>query len=215
MTSTHTRPNPLVRDSSVESLAPLPAPAPLTALRDALGSPGVIPSEVDALIAAVAQRPEGEEALRERTDFLLSLMTLPGDASLQTGSAGITVRTAAVEALLELGYPYALEVPPDALERARRERGRPTDVDRPRRAPSPTVASSVALLNVLAQLFMVSFVRARTLDDMTTEVLPYLLVVGTPALLGILGIGLKAARSSTWGAWAWGFRVCSGSRPSS
>ncbi|WNZ62177.1 hypothetical protein QEG98_41300 [Myxococcus sp. MxC21-1] len=68
--------------------------------------------EVDALIAAIAQRPaEDPEALRERTDYLLSLMTLPGDASVLTGSAGITVRTAAVEALLELGYPYALEVP--------------------------------------------------------------------------------------------------------
>ncbi len=107
----------------MESLAPLPAPRSLAELRADMCSPGVIPSEVDTLIREMARPVEGEAALRERADFLLSLMTLPGAASQQTGSDGITVCTAAVETLLELGYPYALEVPPNLLERAREERG--------------------------------------------------------------------------------------------
>ena len=122
MTATHVRPPSVAEDSSVESLAPMPAPRSLAELRADMCSPGVIPSEVDTLFAEMARPVEGEAALRERADFLLSLMTLPGVGSQQTGSDGITVCTAAVETLLELGYPYALEVPPNLLERAREER---------------------------------------------------------------------------------------------
>ncbi|AKQ70227.1 hypothetical protein A176_007139 [Myxococcus hansupus] len=106
----------------MESLAPLSAPRSLTELRADMCSPGVIPAEVDTLFVEMARPVEGEAALRERADFLQSLMTLPGVGSQQTGSDGITVSTAAVETLLELGYPYALEVPPNLLERAREER---------------------------------------------------------------------------------------------
>ncbi|QQR44474.1 hypothetical protein JKA73_36915 [Myxococcus xanthus] len=193
MTSTHTRPAELTSDSLVESLAPLPAPPSLAALRDTLSSPGVIPSEVDALIAAIAQRPAGDpEALRERTDYLLSLMTLPGDASVLTGSAGITVRTAAVEALLELGYPYALEVPPDALERARREQRLPTTAaPTSRLLRSPILATTATLLCLVLQLVLMALPDVRTLDDMGALLTPYLLPVIAPALLAILGTWTK------------------------
>ncbi|NOK03711.1 MULTISPECIES: hypothetical protein [Myxococcus] len=194
MTSTHTRPAEPTSDSLVESLAPLPATPSLAALRRALSSPGVIPSEVDALIAAIAQRPAGDpEALRERTDYLLSLMTLPGDASVLTGSAGITVHTAAVEALLELGYPYALEVPPDALERARSERGLPTtETPTSRLLRSPILATAVTLLCLVLQLILMALPEVRTLDDMGALLTPYLLPVIAPALLALLGTWTKA-----------------------
>ncbi|QDE72127.1 hypothetical protein BHS05_36790 [Myxococcus xanthus] len=194
MTSTHTRPAEPTSDSLVESLAPLPAPPSLAALRDALSSPGVIPSEVDALIAAIAQRPDGDpEALRERTDYLLSLMTLPGDASVLTGSAGITVRTAAVEALLELGYPYALEVPPDALERARREQGLPTtEAPTSRLLRSPILATAVTLLGLVMQLIMMALPQLGRLGDVDAWLTPYLLPIFAPAVLAILGTWTKA-----------------------
>ncbi|WP_050989141.1 hypothetical protein [Corallococcus macrosporus] len=193
MTSTHTRPTPSVSASPVESLAPLPAPASLTALREALGSPGVIPAEVDALLAAMAQAPEGDEARRERTNFLLSLMTLPGDASVQTGSAGITVRTAAVEALLELGYPYALEVPPDALAWARRERGTSRRGAPASRLSPPKLAVAVTALCAVLQLFFVfSTYRSALGNGMRWEELLLVLAAVTPALLATLGVWLRA-----------------------
>ncbi|NOJ80133.1 hypothetical protein [Myxococcus xanthus] len=194
MTSTHTRPAEPTSDSLVESLAPLPASPSLTALRDALSSPGVIPSEVDALIAAIAQHPAGDpEALRERTDYLLSLMTLPGDASVLTGSAGISVRTAAVEALLELGYPYALEVPPDALERARRERKLPTTTEAPpsRLLRSPILATTATLLCLVLQVILMALPDVRSLDDIGALLTPYLLPVVAPAFLAIIGTWTK------------------------
>ncbi|WP_426755990.1 hypothetical protein [Myxococcus sp. Y35] len=184
----------------------MPAPSSLTELRAALSSPGVIPAEVDALLAAIAQPPEGEEALRARADFLLSLMSLPGDASVLTGSAGTTVRTAAVEALLELGYPYALEVPPDALERARRERGSRRKKGRGRTINVPTSALVVTVITVQLQLlllWMFGFVSFSQVNLLTLPALlglfgpPALAVIGarknSPGvqLLGAVGLGLQ------------------------
>lgn len=78
-------------------------------------APGAARAEVDALLVGLAQPMAPEQSPRERADLLLALIE---DKHLGdfTGSAGRTVRSAAVQALLELGYPYALEVPPDALE---------------------------------------------------------------------------------------------------
>lgn len=176
----------------MESLAPLLAPLSLAELREALGSPGVIRAEVDALLAAITRHPgEAPEALRERTDYLLSLMSLPGEASVLTGSTGVTVRTSAVEALLELGYPYALEVPPDALERARRERGVPpgTESSAPR---SPISATVVTLLCLVLQLTAMVLPAYNKLGDVNTWMTPYLLPIVAPPLLAILGTWTKA-----------------------
>ena len=78
-------------------------------------APDAARAEVDELITGLAQPLGPEQSPRERADLLLALID---DKHLGdfTGSLGQTVRSAAVQALLELGYPYALEVPPDALE---------------------------------------------------------------------------------------------------
>ncbi|HEX8703721.1 MAG TPA: hypothetical protein VF815_33095 [Myxococcaceae bacterium] len=101
---------------SETSVASLPdAPAPLEVLLQAARAPDAARPEVDALIAGMAQPLAPEQSPRERADLLLSLIEDRhlGDFS---GSRGQTVRSAAVQALLALGYPYALEVPPEALE---------------------------------------------------------------------------------------------------
>lgn len=75
---------------------------------------GATRAQVDALMAGLAQPLLPEQSARERADLLLSLIE---DAHLSSllGSSGRTVRHAALEALVALGYPYALEVPPEAL----------------------------------------------------------------------------------------------------
>jgi hypothetical protein len=106
-----------------ERLAPpedLPA---LTSLVEEVRAPGAGRAEVDALLEGLSQPPAPEHSPRERADLLLSLI---GDELIAsyTGSDGHTVRGAAIQALIALGYPYALEVPPEALEaRSREERG--------------------------------------------------------------------------------------------
>jgi len=77
-------------------------------------------SDVDAFLRALGQPPAGGETPRERANLLLSLLE---DVEVRdaTGTDGRTVRTAAMEALLALGYPYALEVPPEVLAQVRGE----------------------------------------------------------------------------------------------
>jgi hypothetical protein len=102
--------------SSETGVASLPRGLPsLEVLIAQARSPGAARGEVDALIAGLSQPLASEQSPRERADLLLALIEDKhlGDFS---GSKGLTVRSAAVEALLALGYPYALEVPPDALE---------------------------------------------------------------------------------------------------
>lgn len=80
-------------------------------------------AEVDALLEGLCQPLAPEQSPRERADLLLSLI---GDERIAsyTGSEGRTVRGAAIQALMALGYPYALEVPPEALEAHAREEPR-------------------------------------------------------------------------------------------
>ncbi|MDY7226129.1 hypothetical protein [Hyalangium rubrum] len=88
---------------------------PLTELIQEALAPGAARAEVDKLLAGLAEPPPPEPDLREHADRLLSLIE---DKHLGdfTGSDGRTVRAAAVQALVSLGYPYALEVPPEALD---------------------------------------------------------------------------------------------------
>jgi hypothetical protein len=65
------------------------------------------------------------------------------DSAALKGSDGRTVLVAAVEALLELGYPYALEVPPEALAEAQRSREDSAPQDIPR---AGIIAASIAML---------------------------------------------------------------------
>ena len=102
--------------SSESGVASLPEALPaLEVLIERARAPDAARAEVDELIAGLAQPLPPEQSPRERADLLLSLIE---DKHLGdfTGTQGLTVRSAAVEALLALGYPYALEVPPDALE---------------------------------------------------------------------------------------------------
>lgn len=100
-------------DAEVPSLPE--GPPSLKALIQEVLAPGAARADVDALLTSLARPPPLEPSRREHADLLLSLIEDPHIGSF-TGSEGRTVRAAAVLALVELGYPYALEVPPDALE---------------------------------------------------------------------------------------------------
>jgi hypothetical protein len=92
----------------------------LASLIEEVRAPGAGRAEVNALLAGLSQPMPPEHSPRERADLLLSLI---GDEVIAsyTGTDGRTVRAAAIQALMALGYPYALEVPPEALEAASRE----------------------------------------------------------------------------------------------
>ncbi|HVG61556.1 MAG TPA: hypothetical protein VNA24_23555 [Hyalangium sp.] len=85
-------------------------------------APGVTRAEIDALLVGLSQPLSSDTSPRERADLLLSLME-DGRIADYTGADGRTVRVAAIQALLALGYPYALEVPPEALEAKARDEG--------------------------------------------------------------------------------------------
>jgi hypothetical protein len=94
-------------------------------------APGAARREVDALLRGLAlPLPPGEDA-RARADLLHDLLE---DRRVRafTGSNGRRVAHAAVDALEALGYPYALEIPPELLAEARAARPAP--------APAPTPA---------------------------------------------------------------------------
>jgi hypothetical protein len=113
---------PRSETSSEESLQPLPRRPSLPALVERLELSGT-PEEVDALIRGLARPLEEGESPRQRADLLLSLIESPDKSTLR-GTHGRGVGDAAVKALMNLGYPYALEVPPEALASFRASTGR-------------------------------------------------------------------------------------------
>jgi hypothetical protein len=129
-------------DSPVETLHPLPGAPSLPELLAAVTSPGVLEEEVDALIRALALPLAGNEDPRARADFLLSVLETT-QSSAPKGTGGRSLRVATVEALLSLGYPYALEVPPEALEEVERDRRENAPRDIPR---AGIIAAVVAML---------------------------------------------------------------------
>jgi hypothetical protein len=204
MASTRLRSPPLSASPSGEeaSLAPLPEEAPLAELREAMSSPGVIQAEVDGLLRALARPLADDETPRARADFLLSLMELSGESGERAGSDGRTVRAAAVEALLELGYPYALEVPPEVLERVRREQPHQDREARGVPAPGWLPAVVVTLLGLLGQLFLVLLAVFRVSALLQKPALITLLgLVGLPPLLALVGLGAKHPGLQRLGAW--------------
>ncbi|OJT17195.1 hypothetical protein BO221_46590 [Archangium sp. Cb G35] len=101
------------------SQAELPSPR---ALLEEVRSPGAARAEVDALLSGLA-RPLGPgESARERADLLHEIL---GDEQVRdyTGSGGRKVEHVAVLQLVELGFPYALEVPPEQYAQARAAAG--------------------------------------------------------------------------------------------
>ncbi|OJH38181.1 hypothetical protein [Cystobacter ferrugineus] len=95
-----------------------PRALPLRKWVDTVASPGVTLGDVDELLARVSGPLAEGESPRERADQLLHLLRDEALGGLH-GKDGREVRPAALEALLSLGYPYALEVPPEVLERMR------------------------------------------------------------------------------------------------
>jgi hypothetical protein len=97
------------------------AALPLRVLWERVRAPEAGRAEVDALLRGLSQ-PLGEgEAARERADLLLSLIEDRRVGSFK-GSNGRRVRASAAEALMALGHPYALELPPEALDAMAQER---------------------------------------------------------------------------------------------
>ena len=96
-------------------MAELPRGMPsLEVLLQEARAPGAVRAEVDALLVGLSQPLGPEHSPRERANLLLSIIE---DERIRdfTGSDGRTVQRAAVQALMALGYPYALEIPPEAL----------------------------------------------------------------------------------------------------
>lgn len=109
-----TRPAEFAQDSGFETISPLPAQASLPELLAAVRSPGVVKEEVDALIRGLTSPLAEGEAPRSRADLLLSVME-SSDVRDLVGSEGNTLCAVAAKALIAMGYPYALEIPPEVL----------------------------------------------------------------------------------------------------
>ncbi|MDC0707574.1 hypothetical protein POL68_03745 [Stigmatella sp. ncwal1] len=91
------------------------APMALSALLEQVSSLAGGRQEVDALMEGLTRPLAADESPRERADFLLSLLNSHHLRSMLSSQGG-TVEAAAVRALMELGHPYALEIPPEAMD---------------------------------------------------------------------------------------------------
>ena len=91
---------------------------PLLERLDALREPGVSQREVDLFLEGLSAILPEHESPRVRADLMLDVLEDSRLCEL-TGSNGARVGATALEVLLELGYPYALEVTPAMLARAR------------------------------------------------------------------------------------------------
>jgi hypothetical protein len=121
------RTSPALRPPERTDVPAPAAPVELPSLHEALErarAADVSRAEVDALLRVLALPPPAGEAARERAKVLHGIMedTWVGG---RVGSDGHRVAHAAAEALIELGYPHALEVPPELLAEAREARRRP------------------------------------------------------------------------------------------
>lgn len=92
---------------------------PLLEQLASLREPGVTTAQVDAFLAGLAAPRPSHEPPRVRADLMLDVLEDEWLCEL-TGSTGRRAGQVALEALLGLGYPYALEVTPEMLAQARR-----------------------------------------------------------------------------------------------
>lgn len=157
----------------------------MPALLQAVSSPGVLQEEVDALLQGLARPLADPESPRARADFLLSVLESREILSLK-GSDGRTVHLATVEALLDLGYPYALEVPPEAFAEARREHSdsAPRDI--------PIAGIAVALTALVVQSLITLPMTLGFLNGRHTNL---------PFGLFLLGATLGPSLSALLGGW--------------
>jgi hypothetical protein len=147
------------------------APVALSALLEGVRSSSVGRQDVDALLAGLARPLDADESPQARADFLLSLLNSRHLCSMK-GSQGLTVQTAAVRAIMELGHPYALEIPPEALD------GPP----RPSRASRGRGRRSIPVVGILLALI-------GTAPVAYTGILGFLL--GAPTLAALFGGALQ------------------------
>ena len=116
---------PAPAEESPSSLLPPPPELvvwearPLLEQLASLREPGVTTAQVDAFLAGLAAPRPSHEPPRVRADLMLDVLEDEWLCEL-TGSAGRRAGAVALEALLGLGYPYALEVTPEMLAQARR-----------------------------------------------------------------------------------------------
>jgi hypothetical protein len=161
----------------------MPGAPSLPELLAAVSSPGVLQEEVDALIRALSLPLAANEEPRARADFLLSVLETT-QSSAPKGSNGRSLRVATVEALLSLGYPYALEVPPEALEEVARDRrdNAPRDI--------PRVGIGAAVVAMLAQALVFLPGAIDILDGRNTSPFFILFMLGAlwgPSLSALIG----------------------------
>ena len=175
-------------DSAPETIGPLPSMHSLNVLLDVVRSPGVMRTDVDALLQGLARPLAENESPRSRADFLLSLIESEEVGDLQ-GSDRLTVRDFAVKCLLDLGYPYALEIPPEALSGRRRAQ----DAALPQKLPVPGLIATLAgfiVQSVTCVPPMLDFVSRPSSSDKTLGLIVLSLLLG-PTLLSVLGGALR------------------------
>ncbi|MFL5352809.1 hypothetical protein [Archangium sp.] len=94
------------------------APISLGERVEVVASPGVTREDVESLLDGLSAPLAPGESTRQRADQLLRLLQDEALGDL-TDSNERQVRPLALEALIGLGFPYALEVPPDVLAEMR------------------------------------------------------------------------------------------------
>ncbi|QRN97886.1 hypothetical protein JRI60_02035 [Archangium violaceum] len=139
-------PRPAEEEDSQDPSAPMfeVDAVPLLERLEALRQPGPTSDEVDAFLEALSTPIPPGEPPRVRADFMLDVLEDERLCEL-TGTDGRQVGVAALETILALGYPYALEVTPEMLKRARgaRPRGIPRFMG---------IGLGLAVLNMLGQV---------------------------------------------------------------
>ena len=166
-----------------EPVSPAELPSPRWLLEE-VRTPGVARAEVDALLSGLA-RPLGPgESARERADLLHEILE-DKEISEYSGSGGRKVGHAAVLQLGELGFPYALEVPPELFAEARAAAGGGTFFSGAGSNPRLGVglATLAGGLEVLPALFLALDGRSGDMDVALFWILGVSLTSFVPALL--------------------------------
>ncbi|MCY1040997.1 hypothetical protein OV208_06680 [Corallococcus sp. bb12-1] len=175
--------------------APLPVPKetfpPFAELLDAVRSPGAVRADMDALIAGMGRPPTEDETPRARADILLDLMARENPMGDYRGRDGTKVRHAAKAALLSLGYPFALELPPELLDSPQARSTAELYTGPGTVGVVATLLSALYQTGVIlaAQVFM-SFLHFNQEHWWTEPFFPGLLAVWIPTLCALFGLGL-------------------------
>jgi hypothetical protein len=136
------------RQQGSEALGTHPASAPLEMLQRARNSEGDQRLELAARLNALLRRRPLEAEREEWSQFLLEKLDDEAFHDLYD-SEGVSCRAVAVEAVLALGFPYALHLEPDDLEYLR--------TVKPSRLPAAGWRAMAVVTGVLAALFALAF----------------------------------------------------------